>query len=160
MKHLGRLIFVLCVLALSAVVCAVGQALPPAKDVESQVRAVLEQQAAAWNRGDVAGFMQEYWKSEKVVFVGREGVTRGWQTVFDRYKRTYPNRAAMGKLTFSDLEITRLSGDAALVLGRWQLERAADRPGGYFTLILRRFREGWRIIHDHTSSLAPPASKK
>jgi beta-aspartyl-peptidase (threonine type) len=129
----------------------------PAESAGREIRTALEEQAAAWNRGDVEGFMQKYWKSEQLTFVGSGGVTRGWQTVLERYKRTYPGPAAMGKLTFSELEITPLAKDAALVLGRWQLERAADRPGGVFTLVLRRFPAGWRIIHDHTSSVAPPA---
>jgi len=118
---------------------------------EDEVRAVLDAQVAAWNRGDVDAFMQGCWKSEKTEFVGSKGVIRGWQGVLDRYRRTYPNQSAMGKLTFSDLEVTALSPGAALVLGRWQLEREHDRPGGVFTLVFRRFPEGWRIIHDHTS---------
>ena len=74
----------------------------------------------------------------------------------DRYRRSYPDRAAMGRLEFSDLEITPLGPDAALVLGRWRLKREKDSPGGVFTLVARRFPEGWRIIHDHTSAVAPP----
>ena len=116
-----------------------------------EVRAVLDAQAAAWNRGDVESFMQGYWKSEKTEFVGSSGVVRGWQGVLDRYRRSYPDKSAMGRLTFSDLEVTGLSPDAALVLGHWQLEREHDHPGGVFTLVFRRFPEGWRIIHDHTS---------
>jgi ketosteroid isomerase-like protein len=136
---------------------ASGIAAKPAEDLAAQVRAVLNEQVAAWNRGDIEGFMQKYWKSERLVFVGSNGITRGWQTVLERYKRVYPDRAAMGKLTFSDLETTALGKDAALVLGRWKLERTADKPGGVFTLILRRFPEGWRIVHDHTSSTTVPA---
>jgi ketosteroid isomerase-like protein len=79
-------------------------------------------------------------------------VTRGWQGLHDRYRRTYPDRAAMGRVSFSDLEIRLLGCDAALVLGRWRLDRERDTPGGVFTLVLRKFPEGWRIIHDHTSS--------
>lgn len=134
-----------------------GTTAVPADDVAGQVRAVLTEQAEAWNRGDIDGFMQKYWKSEKLAFVGSSGIIRGWQPVLERYKQSYPDRAAMGKLAFSELEITALGKDAALVLGRWQLERAADKPGGLFTLILRRFPEGWRIVHDHTSSTTPPA---
>ena len=133
-----------------------GSAALPAQDVASQVRAVLEEQVTAWNRGDIEGFMQKYWKSETLAFVGSNGITKGWQPVLERYKRSYPDRAAMGTLTFSDLETTPLGKDAALVLGRWHLERAADKPGGVFTLILRRFPEGWRIVHDHTSSTTSP----
>lgn len=119
------------------------------------IRDVLDAQAAAWNRGDVESFMEGYWRSETLTFAGANGVTRGWQAVLERYQRNYAAPAAMGRLAFSDLEITPLGEDAVLVLGRWQLERAADRPGGIFTLVARRFPEGWRIIHDHTSSDAP-----
>jgi uncharacterized protein (TIGR02246 family) len=122
----------------------------PASD-EAQIRAVLDAQVEAWNRGDVDAFMQGYWKSEKTEFVGANGVVRGWQAVLDRYHQAYPGRQAMGRLTFSGLEITMLGPTAALVLGHWELEREHDRPGGVFTLVFRRFPEGWRIIHDHTS---------
>ncbi|HEV2492312.1 MAG TPA: nuclear transport factor 2 family protein [Terriglobia bacterium] len=129
----------------------------PASD-EAQIRAVLDAQVAAWNRGDVDVFMQGYWKSEKTEFVGANGVFRGWQAVLERYRKAYPDRQAMGHLTFSDLEVTMLGPTAALVLGHWELDREHDHPGGVFTLIFRRFPEGWRIIHDHTSAVAGPAS--
>jgi ketosteroid isomerase-like protein len=115
------------------------------------VRAVLEAQAAAWNRGDIEGYMQGYAKSNDTVFISGDTVTRGWQTVMDRYKKGYDTREKMGVLTFSELEIKPFGKDAAVVFGRWQLKRAKDAPGGRFTLIFRRTRAGWRIVHDHTS---------
>ncbi len=134
---------------------------PPAGIAESReqaaIRALLDAQARAWNAGDIEGFMAGYWKSDETEFVGASGVLRGWQAVLDRYRRTYPDRKAMGQLTFSDLEITVLSRDTAYVVGRWQLERENDRPRGVFTLIVRKFPEGWRIVHDHTSALASAA---
>lgn len=128
----------------------------PGQTSESAITAVLTAQAEAWNRGDLEAYMKGYWKSEKLLFVSASGVTRGWQATLERYRQRYPNRAAMGKLVFSDLEITLLGRDAALVLGRWQLQRKRERKaetlGGHFTLTLRRFPEdGWRIIADHTS---------
>jgi len=119
---------------------------------EREIRAVLEAQQEAWNRGDLDAFMQGYWKSDRTEFVGPSGIQRGWQAVLDRYRQGYPNREAMGKLSFSNLEINLLGSDAAFVLGRWRLDRAADHPHGVFTLIFRRFPEGWRIVHDHTSA--------
>ncbi len=119
---------------------------------ESDVRAVLDAQVAAWNRGDIEAFMQGYWKSGRTAFVGSSGVSRGWQALLDRYRRNYPDRQTMGTLLFSDIEITMLSPKAALVLGRWQLKREKDAPGGVFTLVARKFSEGWRIVHDHTSA--------
>jgi uncharacterized protein (TIGR02246 family) len=116
------------------------------------VRAVLDAQRDAWNRGDVEGYMDGYARAAGTVFVSGDNVTRGWQTVLDRYKKNYNSREKMGTLTFSDLEITPIGNNAAIVLGRWQLQRANDEPHGRFTLILRRTKQGWKIIHDHTSS--------
>lgn len=129
-------------------ISAVGSA--QESKAQTAIRKVMEDQAAAWNRGDIEGFMEGYWKSEKLTFVSTR-VTRGWQQTLDNYKRSYDTREKMGTLTFSDLEITPLSKDAALVLGSWSLKRANDAPGGKFTLIFRRFKEGWRVVHDHTS---------
>jgi uncharacterized protein (TIGR02246 family) len=135
---------------------AIPRAIAGPRDAKAQIRALLEAQAAAWNRGDIRGFMQGYWKSPQTTFVGSRGVERGWQAVLDRYRRAYPDRRAMGTLTFSEIEITLLAPDAALILGHWQLARAGDHPGGVFTLVARRFPEGWRIIHDHTSAVSAP----
>jgi ketosteroid isomerase-like protein len=109
-------------------------------------------QQDAWNNGDIDGFMNGYARSATTVFISEDTVRRGWETVRDRYREKYSNRAQMGILTFSDLEITPLSPDSAVALGRWKLKRAEDQPHGRFTLIFRRFPEGWRIVHDHTSA--------
>jgi uncharacterized protein (TIGR02246 family) len=121
----------------------------------AEIRAVLSAQQEAWNRGDIDGFMNGYAHAETTVFVSGDEVTRGWQTVRDRYLRKYSDRAKMGTLTFSNLEIEPLGPDSAVVLGRWELKRANDNPHGHFTLIFRRTPDGWRIVHDHTSA-APP----
>ena len=118
----------------------------------SAIRAVLDAQAAAWNRGDIEGYMNGYDRSPKTEFVGGDSITRGWQEVLDRYKKRYDTREKMGTLTFSDLEITILSNDAALALGRWRLKRANDEPHGTFTLLFRKKKSGWKIVHDHSSS--------
>ena len=123
-----------------------------AASAESEIRAVLDAQVEAWNRADLDAFMGGYWKSDKTEFVGSSGVQRGWQAVLDRYRKGYPDKRAMGTLTFSNLEITRLGPQAALVLGEWRLQRESDHPEGVFTLVFRKFPEGWRIIHDHTSA--------
>jgi uncharacterized protein (TIGR02246 family) len=121
------------------------------KDAKA-IRAVLDAQVAAWNRGDIEAFMDGYERSEKTVFVGGDNVTRGWQTVRDRYKRNYDTREKMGTLKFSDLEIMPLGNDSALVLMRWHLQRAKDEPHGRSTLIMRRTKQGWKIVHDHSSA--------
>lgn len=116
------------------------------------VRAVIEAQAAAWNRGDIEGFMEGYAKEDSITFVSGDTVTRGWQTVLDRYKKNYDSRAKMGTLTFSELEFKPLSEFYVMAVGRFELARDGDRPRGHFTLVFRRTTGGWRIVHDHTSS--------
>lgn len=120
------------------------------KDVAA-IRAVMDAQAKAWNAGDIDGYMDGYWKSDDLTFVSGTNVTKGWQPTLDRYKKRYDTREKMGVLTFSDVEIVRLSKDAAKVLGSWSVQTTTDNPKGKFTLIFRKFKDGWRIIHDHTS---------
>jgi uncharacterized protein (TIGR02246 family) len=120
--------------------------------VLAAVRAVLDTQRDAWNRGDIAAFMDGYSRSTDTVFVSGDTVTKGWQTVLERYQRTYNSPEKMGTLTFSDLEVTPIGEDAAVVLGRWQLQRPNDQPHGRFTLIFRSTKQGWKIVHDHTSA--------
>ncbi len=119
--------------------------------IVAETRAVLDAQAAAWNRGDIDGFMNGYARSDATEFVSGDSLTRGWQTVRDRYKKKYDSREKMGTLTFSEVNVTPLSRDAAIVIGRWKLVRKSDTPHGRFTLIFRRMPDGWRIVHDHTS---------
>jgi ketosteroid isomerase-like protein len=130
-----------------------GAAGPQKEDKEvAAVRAVIEAQQAAWNRGDIEGFMAGYAREETTTFVSGDTVTRGWQTVLDRYRARYDSRAKMGTLTFSELEFKPLSPFYIMATGRWQLARDADTPHGRFTLIFRRTAGGWRVVHDHTSS--------
>lgn len=124
----------------------------------SAILALLTTQQTDWNQGNIRGFMQGYWNSPDLTFAGSKGFTRGWQPVLERYQTTYADKAAMGTLDFSELEVRELGPDAALVLGRWHLQRQAGDVGGIFTLVLRKFPEGWRIIHDHTTQ-SPPETK-
>lgn len=117
------------------------------------ITAVLNAQQAAWNRGDVDAFLVGYWHSPELTFSGSRGVSRGWDGVLARYKRNYPDRATMGQLDFSELEFRFLGPDAALVLGHWHLKRDKGDIGGVFSLVWQRFPEGWKIVHDHTSSV-------
>lgn len=130
---------------------ASAQSAKEQNSIVSDIKTVMNDQAADWNRGDIDAFMRGYWNSDKLVFASSDGVTRGWRPTLDRYKKSYDSRAKMGTLTFSDLEITVLSKDAAVVLGSWSLAREKDSPHGKFTLIFRKFKDGWRIVHDHTS---------
>lgn len=122
-----------------------------AATVEEQVRAVLDKQVAAWNKGDTEGFLDGY--ASDTIFVG-ERMTRGVEDLRNRYQSRYPTRAAMGKLTFHDVEIHELGKDAAYVIGRWQLERDKEGGGdtsGVFSLVFRRTAIGWKIVLDHTN---------
>ncbi len=118
------------------------------------IGAVLSAQQTAWNSADVDAFLAGYWRSPELTFSGSSGLVRGWDGVLARYKKNYPDRAAMGRLDFSALEFRFLGPDAALVLGRWHLKREKDDVGGVFTLVWQRFPDGWKIIHDHTSAVA------
>ena len=118
---------------------------------QAAIVAVLAAQQSDWNKGDLRAFMNGYWNSPGVTFAGSRGFTRGWQPVLERYQKTYTDRASMGALDFSDLEVRKLGPDAALVLGHWHLERQAGSIGGIFTLVFQKFPEGWKIVHDHTS---------
>ena len=118
---------------------------------ENAIRKVMDDQVAAWNRGDLDAFMRGYWRSDKLVFVSGDKVTRGWQPTLDNYRKSYDSREKMGTLTFDDLEITVVAKDAAIVLGSWSLAREKDNPKGKFTLLFRKFKDGWRIVMDHTS---------
>ncbi len=123
-----------------------------ATGVGADISAVLAAQAAAWNRGDIDGYMAGYARDAQTEFVGGDTLTRGWKTVRDRYKKKYSTRAQMGVLTFSEVKITPLAPEAALVIGRWRLTRQKDQPHGRFTLLFRKRPEGWRIVHDHSSA--------
>lgn len=116
---------------------------------------VLQRQVAAWNRGDIPAFMDGYWKSDDLEFVNAAGIFQGWQDVLKRYQHSYPDRAAMGHLTFSGVEIRLLCPDAGFVVGHFRLDKEKDgqkdHPEGVFTLIFRKFPSGWKIINDHTT---------
>lgn len=128
-------------------------ALAQSKDekIKADVRKVMDEQVAAWNTGDIDGFMKGYWNSPQMTFVSGDNVTKGWQPTLERYKKSYDSRAKMGVLSFTDLEITVTSKDSAVVLGRFTLVRENDNPTGLFTLNFRKFKDGWKIIIDHTS---------
>ena len=119
-------------------------------DVRQKIRGVLEQQVQAWNRGDIDGFMEHYWRSDSLTFSSGGKTTRGWQATIDGYKKRYPTPEKMGELTFSDLEMFPMGENAAYVLGQWHLKRA-EPVGGNFSLVFRRINQDWQIVHDHTS---------
>jgi len=118
---------------------------------EQAIREVIANQQVCWNNGDLECFMQGYWKSDDLIFIGSKGVTYGWQQTLDNYKKSYPDQAAMGTLTLDLILLEPLSEDFWSVIGKWSLKRANDNPAGHFTLIFRRLGDEWVIVSDHSS---------
>ena len=119
-----------------------------------EVRAVLAAQVEAWNRGDLEGYMAGYWKSPDLVFFSNGQETRGWQPTLDRYRTRYQGAGKqMGRLDFPAMDVLMLGPDAALARGRWRLKMPDGKElTGMTTVVLRKMREGWRIVHDHSSA--------
>ena len=154
--------FAWCVAVVVASGCGGAEPAEPfdAEEARTSIRQVLEEQVAAWNRGDVEGFMEGYWRSDSLRFASGGDVRRGWQTTLEAYRRNYPDRAAMGTLAFEDLDVRMLSPSWAVVFGGWRLRREGGLPelSGLFTLLFERpsADAAWRIVHDHTSAATSP----
>lgn len=118
---------------------------------QKAVVAVLESQRLAWNNGNIEEYMQGYWKSDSLVFVGKNGPQYGWNKTLQNYQKSYPNKEAMGELQFNFINIEIIGNDQAFVLGQWKLTRAKDQPKGYFTLRLRKIHGEWKVVYDHSS---------
>jgi hypothetical protein len=118
---------------------------------EMAVRKVLSKQNDAWNHGDIDTFMEGYWKNDSLMFIGKSGVTYGWQNTLNNYKKGYPDTATMGKLTFTLISVKQLSEKYFRVVGKWFLKRSIGDVGGHFTLLLEKINGEWVIIEDHTS---------
>lgn len=118
---------------------------------EEEVKLALTEQQDAWNNGDLEGFMAWYTDADDLSFVTAKGVTYGNDNLLERYKKSYPDKASMGRLEFDILEYKSLGDDYAMVIGKWRLFREKDSPNGFFSLLWQRTPEGWRIINDHTS---------
>lgn len=118
---------------------------------ETAIRQLLERQSAAWNRGDIDSFMIGYWENDSLMFIGKSGVTYGWNNTLNNYKKSYPDAAAMGKLSFNLIQVKQLSTDYFHVVGKWHLQRSIGDLGGHFTLLFRKIKNNWVIIADHSS---------
>lgn len=112
---------------------------------------LLEQQRSDWNKGDVEAYMQGYWKSDSLLFVGKNGPTYGWQKTLENYKKGYPDKAAMGLLTFGIKKVDFLTKDKAFVLGSWNVKQEKGELKGYFTLLLKKINGAWKVVVDHSS---------
>ena len=118
---------------------------------ETKIRQLLTVQTKAWNEGDLEGFMQTYWKSDSLMFIGKSGVTRGWRQTLENYKKGYPDTAAMGKLAFDIIKVEQLSAESFFVVGKWMLKRTIGDLSGHYTLLLRKMNGQWVIVADHSS---------
>lgn len=118
---------------------------------ETEIRGLLKAQTEAWNRGDIEGFMQTYWKSDSLIFIGKSGVQWGWKETLSNYKKSYPDTAAMGKLAFELIQVTQLSPEYYFVVGKWILTRSIGNLSGYYDLLLRKINGKWVIVADHSS---------
>lgn len=115
------------------------------------IKSVLAGQEKCWNAGDIECFMEGYWNSDSLRFIGKSGINYGWQATLDNYKNSYPDKAAMGTLSFELLNLEPIGTNHYLVTGKWKLIRESDTPNGLFTLIWKRFGSEWKIIYDHSS---------
>lgn len=118
---------------------------------KNDIMAVMELQAQCWSRGDIDGFMDGYWKSDSLRFLSRRGLTKGWQTTLDNYKKSYPDKSAMGKLVFNYISFEPMNEKQMFVVGEWTLEREKDTLGGYYSLLWQKFDSEWKVIFDHTN---------
>jgi ketosteroid isomerase-like protein len=117
---------------------------------ELAIRTILQTQTQAWNNGSLEKFMSGYWQSDSLKFIGKNGITYGWQATLDNYKKSYPDKAAMGILTFEIITV-EISGKTAFVIGKWKLTRQHDEPKGYYTLFWKKIKGKWQIVADHSS---------
>ena len=127
------------------------QPTPSIVNAEAKINAVLSKQQDCWNNGDIECFMEGYWKSDSLRFIGKSGINYGWQATLDNYKKSYPDKAAMGKLEFEILSVEPIGTEHYMVTGKWKLTRESDNPNGLFTLVWKRFGDDWKIIYDHSS---------
>jgi ketosteroid isomerase-like protein len=118
---------------------------------EKDIRDLLARQTQAWNQGNIEAFMKGYWESDSLLFIGKSGVTHGYQNTLANYKKGYGDTAKMGKLFFELLEVRKLSGEYYWVVGKWFLKRSVGDIGGHYTLLFRKIKGRWVIVADHSS---------
>lgn len=118
---------------------------------ETIIRTILAEQTVAWNDGNQEAFMKGYWQNDSLMFIGKSGITYGWQKTLDNYKKNYPDTASMGKLNFDLLSVKPVAENYFFVAGKWHLARSIGDVGGVFTLLFRKVKNRWVIIADHSS---------
>ncbi len=118
---------------------------------EKEILGILDKQTQAWNSGNIDNFMVGYWENDSLMYIGKSGVTYGYQNTLDNYKKNYGDTAKMGKLAFNILHLKKISADAYFVVGKWFLKRNIDDAGGHYTLLFRKIKGRWVIVADHSS---------
>lgn len=121
------------------------------KGIKAAISANMQEQENNWNSANIEGFMDHYWKSDSLKFIGKRGMTMGWQATLDNYKKGYPDAAAMGRLQFTNLHMEALDAQNAFVIGKWELFRSADTLSGHYSLLWKKMNEKWVIVADHSS---------
>jgi hypothetical protein len=137
-------------LIVSLILISSAECYAQSKD-EMEIRKILGNQVIAWNMGELENFMQGYWQSDSLKFIGKSGLTYGWDETLKSYEKNYPDTAAMGKLSFDLLEVKQLSALYFFVIGKWQLNRSIGNVSGHFTLLFKKINKEWRIVVDHSS---------
>ncbi len=117
----------------------------------SIIEKTMHEQELAWNKGDIDGFMATYWNSDSLKFIGKGGITFGWKNTLENYKKSYPDKAAMGELNFAIISVEQLSENMCYVIGTWNLKLKKGNTGGYYTLLWKKIKGKWVIVTDHTS---------
>ena len=133
------------------ILCLSTQVVNAQSKDELSIRTILAAQTSEWNKGNLESFMKGYWESDSLMFIGKSGITYGWQKTLDNYKKGYPDTAAMGKLNFELVTVKRLSKDYFFVVGKWHLTRSIGNIGGAYTLLFRKIKNQWVIVTDHSS---------
>lgn len=116
-----------------------------------EILSILDKQTASWNKGDLVAFMSGYWNNDSLTFVGKNGITYGYQNTLNNYRKNYDSPAKMGKLFFDILQVKKLTADYYFVIGKWFLKREAGDVGGHYTLLFHKINGKWKIINDHSS---------
>lgn len=119
--------------------------------MRSTIEKIMHEQELAWNKGDIDGFMLSYWNNDSLKFIGKNGIQYGWKNTLENYKKSYPDKATMGELTFSIISVEQLSDTSCYVIGKWNLKREKGDVGGYYTLLWKKINNKWVIVTDHTS---------
>jgi ketosteroid isomerase-like protein len=136
---------------LTGITCALSVMVMAQSADEKTIRNLLHQQTLAWNNGHLEEFMKGYWNNDSLMFIGKSGITYGYQNTLDNYKKGYANADQMGTLKFDLIKVQRLSPEYYFVVGKWHLTRKAGDVGGHYNLLFRKIQGKWVIVADHSS---------